>query len=478
MNTKSAAINGGKWITIATVISTVFQFGQMVVLARLLTPGDFGLVAVSNLILSFFQLFTNLGFSNSIIYKQESDRSVLSTIYLMNLTLGLLIFGVIQLATPSIVAFKEEPRLERVLHLSSCYFLIVYFGQIYLFLMEKELQFRTIALIEIVGTFFGTLTTLTLAYNGYHELSLVIGQLVMQAIKTPLLIILGSSLFKPVLRFTFDKVGEHLRFGIFNLGDGILGYVQSNYDNLFIGFVLGNEMLGLYTLAYQLAIFPITKLNPIILQVAYPVLAKMQNNNDELKRLYLKILDILSYCNFPLLVGLFLTADSVVPLLYGPGWEGTVDLIRIFVFIGMMMCLNHPLFTLAFTKGKPNLLFYLNLVTLVVKIPLVYWLGRQYGVTGAAMAFLLTTLFNLILNFAIVHYLIGSFMGVFLRNVARPVLFCLLMVGAVTAYKAFFGYEGIVNALSEIVIGGAIYGGLTLAFKFSIRELKQLRQAL
>lgn len=478
MNTKSAAINGGKWITIATVISTVFQFGQMVVLARLLTPGDFGLVALSNLILSFFQLFTNLGFSNSIIYRQESDRSVLSTIYVLNITLGLLIFGIIQAATPSIIAFKEEPRLERVLHLSSYYFLIVYFGQIYLFLMEKELQFRTIAIIEITGTFFGTITTLTMAYNGYHELSLVIGQLVTQAIKTPLQIILGSSLFKPVLRFAFDKVGEHLRFGFFNLGDGILGYIQSNYDNLFIGFILGNEMLGLYTLAYQLAIFPITKLNPIILQVAYPVLAKMQNDNAELKRLYLKILDILSYCNFPLLVGLFMTADGVVPLLYGPGWEETIGLIQIFVFIGMMMCLNHPLFTLAFTKGKPNLLFYLNLVTLLVKIPLVYWLGRSYGVTGAAAAFLLTTLFNLVVNFGIVHYLIGDFVGVFLRNVARPVLFCLLMVGTIMVYKFLFGYEGVVNVLAEITLGGAVYLGLTLAFKFSVRELKELRQAL
>ena len=208
MNTKKAAINGGKWITIATVIATVLQFGQMVVLARLLTPGDFGLVALSNLILSFFQLFTNLGFSNSIIYKQESDRSVLSTLYLMNIVLGLLIFGLIQVATPAIADFKNEPRLERILHLSSYYFLIVYFGQIYLFLMEKELQFRTIALIEIAGTLVGTLTTLGMAFSGYHELSLVVGQLVTQAIKTPLLILLGRSLFKPALRFDYGKYNE------------------------------------------------------------------------------------------------------------------------------------------------------------------------------------------------------------------------------------------------------------------------------
>ncbi len=478
MNANKAAVNGGKWITIATVVSTAFQFGQMVVLARLLTPAQFGLVALSNLILTFFQLFTNLGFSNSIIYKQESDRAVLSTLYVLNIALGLVIFGVVQLAAPGIAAFKTEPRLERVLHLSSFYFLIVYFGQIYLYLMEKELRFRTIAIIDICGAVVGTATTLVLAWRGWQELSLVVGQLVMQSLKTTLQVVLGSPLFRPSFRFAFGQVNEHLRFGFFNLGDGILGYVQSNYDNLFIGFVLGNEPLGLYTLAYQLAIFPITKLNPIILQVAYPVLAKMQHDTAELKRAYLKILDILSYCNFPLLAGLFITANSVVPLLYGPGWAGTVGLIHIFVFVGMMMCLSHPLFTLAFTKGKPNLLFYLNLATLVVKIPLVYWLGRQYGIMGAATAFLIATFLNLLGNFALVQHLVGDFVGTFGRNIARTGLFCGLMVGGVALYKVLFGYEGITHTILEIVLGGLIYGTLTLAFKFSVTDFRNLKQAL
>lgn len=477
MSNKSTALNGGKWITIATVISTVFQFGQVTVLARLLSPTEFGLVALSNLILTFFQLFTNLGFSGSIIYKQESNHTVLSTLYLLNITLGVLIFGIIQFAAPTIAVFNHEPRLETVLHWGSFYFIIVYVGQLYLFLMEKELQFRTIAIIEVAGTVLGTATTITLAYRGMHEMALVFGQLIGQALRTTLQVIFGYPLFRPRLQFAFGQIREHLRFGLYTFGDGILGFIQANYDNLFIGFILGNEMLGLYTLAYQLSVYPITKLNPIILQVAYPVLAKMQDNNAELKRSYLKILDVLSYCNMPLLAGLFITADTMVPLLYGPGWEATIHLIHIFVFVGVVLCLNHPLFTLAYTKGKPNLLFYLNLATLLVKIPLVYWLGRQYGVTGAAVAFLLATIFNLIVNFFIVRYLIGSFMGPFLRNIAQPLLFCILMIGGVAAYKTFFGYEGIANAIAEVVIGGVIYGSLTLAFKMSLQDIKGLREA-
>lgn len=470
-------MNGGKWITIATVISTLFQFGQVAVLARILAPTDFGLVSVSTLIITFFGIFANLGFSNSIIYKQESDQRVLSTLYWLNLLVGFVIFGVIQLSAPAIVAFYHEPRLELVVRLASCYFLIVYFGQLYYFLLEKELQFRSVAMIDIAGTLVGSATTITLAYNGLAELSLIIGSLVMQTVRTTLQVALGRRFFRPVFAVNFREVSEHLRFGLYNLGDGILGFAQSNFDNIFIGGVLGVKELGYYTIAFQLAVFPAVKLNPIILQVAYPILARMKENMASLKSSYLKILDFISYCNLPLLAGLFITADSVVPLLYGPGWEPTIRLIQIFVFVAAFSCLSHPLFTLAFTKGKPNLLFYLNMATLVVKVPLVYWLS-QYGVTGIAISFVLATLLNMIANFMIVHSLIGNFFGAFLKNILKPIAFCGIMVGVIIGYKAAFGPPDLLGTAVEIVLGGAVYAGLTLAFKLSLAEALAYRQSL
>lgn len=478
MSNTSKAMNGGKWITIATVISTLFQFLQVAVLARLLDPTDFGIVSVSNLIINFFTIFSNLGFSNSIIYKQESDRKVLSTLYFLNLMVGVLMFITIHVSSPYIVTFYHEPKLESVVKLSSYYFLIVYFGQLYLFLLQKELKFKPVAIIDIAGTVIGSAVTIALAYNNYHELSLIIGSLVVQVVKTVFQIAFGLKYFFPVWAFNLKEVKEHLRFGLFNLGDGLIGFVQYNSDNIFIGSMLGVKLLGYYTIAYQLAIFPTTKLNPIILQVAYPILAKMKENVADLKKSYLKILDLISYCNMPLLAGLYITAESVVPLFYGPGWEQSIDLIKIFVFVGIFACLSHPLFTLAFTKGKPNLLFYLNLFTLVVKIPLVYFLGTYWGVTGIAMAFLIATLLNLIANFVIVHALIGDFAGAFLKNLIKPVGFCLVMVGIVYVYKVFIGYSGLANTLVEVAIGGIIYAVLTVAYKFSLTEMKAYRQAL
>jgi PST family polysaccharide transporter/lipopolysaccharide exporter len=476
-NTKKA-MNGGKWITLSTAISTLFQFVQVAILARLLDPADFGIVSISNLIITFFQIFSNLGFSNSIISKQESDRTVLSTLYILNLLVGVVIFVVIHLTTPAIISFYHEPKLERVLHIASFFFLIAYFGQLYMFLLEKELRFKSVAMIDMAGTLIGAGVTITLAYNGFRELSLIIGSVVMQLVKTILQITFGRSLFRPILSFNLDRVKDHLRFGLYNMGDGFLGFIQFNSDNIFIGGMLGVKMLGYYTIAYQLAIFPITKLNPIILQVAYPILAKMKDSTADLKKSYLKILDFISYCNLPLLAGLFITADSVIPLIYGPGWEKTIDLIHIFVFVGIFTCLSHPLYTLVFTKGKPSLLFYLNLGTLLIKIPLVYTFGTYWGVTGIAMAFLLATFLNMIANFAIAHSLIGEFVGDFLRDIAKPLLFCLIMGGVVYTYKSLVGNTGIVNTFVEIGLGGLTYALLTLAYKMSFSQLRAYRQAL
>lgn len=478
MSNKDKAISGGKWITISTVISTAFQFFQVAILARILEPSAFGVVSISTLIIAFFNIFANLGFSNSIIYKQENDRKVLSTLYFLNLLLGLFIFIVIFFSSPIIISYYNEPKLGKVVRLSSLYFLIVYFGQLYYFLLQKELKFKSVAFIDIAGTLIGTCATIILAYRGFEELSLIYGQLLMQLVKSVLQVLLGKKLFTPLPYFKIKLIKEHLKFGMYNVGDGVIGFIQSNSDNIVIGGVLGVKMLGYYTIAYQLAVFPITKLNPIVLQVAYPVLAKIKENNAELKKSYLKILDFLGYLNMPLLAGLFITADSVVPLFYGNGWESTIDLIRIFVFVSFFTCLSHPLFTLAFSKGKPNLLFYLNVATLVIKLPLLYVFSKYWGVTGIAFAFLLATFLNLVLNFFIVNSLIGSFFKDFLTNLLKPITFCLLMISTIYAYKTFIGYTGVLNTISEICIGGVIYGALTLLYKFSISEIKALKKAI
>ncbi len=478
MSTINKAINGGKWITGSTVIATVCQFVQIAILARLLDPSAFGVVSISTLITNFFTIFTNLGFSNSVIARQENNRKILSTLYILNILLGILMFVIIYFSAPLIIAFYKEPRLYKVVRWSSCYFLIVYFGQLYSFILQKELKFKAVASIDIIGAIVATSVTIVLAYSNYQELSLIFGQLSAQVVRSILQIIQGTRYFIPLPYFNLKIIKEHLVFGMYTIGEGLLGFIQFNSDNIIIGGMLGVKILGYYTVAYQLAIFPITKLNPLILQIAHPLLARMKENHAELRQSYLKILDIVSFCTMPLLAGLFITADSVIPLLYGPGWESAVHLVRIFVFLSLFSSLSQPLFMVVFIKGKPKLLFYLNLVTLVIKIPLLYVLGHYWQLTGIAVAFMLTTFINFVFSLFIAQALVGNFMKSFFVNIAQPALFCLLMIGLIFFYKQYVGSAGFLHTGLEIAIGGLTYATLILLFKLSFSELKAFRNAL
>jgi PST family polysaccharide transporter/lipopolysaccharide exporter len=478
MSIKEKAIKSGKWISTSTAFTTMLQFGQVAVLARLLDPTAFGLVGIVTMLVNFFQFFSNLGFSNSIISKQENDRKVLSTIYYLNLILGTCICIILFFSSSLVADFYKEPRLNLVVQLASLNFIIIYFGQIYLFILQKELHFKSVAIIDIAGGIVGTGVTIMLAFGGYNELSLIIGQLVMHVIRTILQILFGIKLFIPLFYFKLNEIKSHIKFGLFNVGDGVVGYAQSNADNFLVSSMLGVEALGYYSLALQLAVFPVQKLNPIILQIAYPVIAKLKDKPEELKRVYIKILDLISFVNFPLLFGLFITVEGVVPLIYGPGWEPTFPLIKIFVFVSMLNCLGHPLYTLVFTKDKPQILFYLNVFLLVVKVPMVYILGKYYGITGIAASFFISTFIYVVINFFIVNSLIGDFFKAFFSNISKVTMFCVSMVVLVSIYKYFVGFSGLLNTIVEIAIGGLTYLILTLIYKYSFSDLKSLKQSL
>lgn len=478
MSNTQKALNGGKWMTTSTIVSTVFQFLQVAVLARLLEPSAFGIVSVSTMIISFFSMFTNLGFNNSIIYKQESDKDILSSLYSLNLLLGLLIFIIVYASAPILASLYHENGLINIIKVSSLFFLIVYFGQIQSILMQKELRFHQLAAIDISASIIGLISTLTFAYQGYREYSLIYGQLITQLWKTLIQVYFGRDLFLPKFRIKYHEVKDHLRFGIYNLGDGIVGFLQSNSDNFLIGSMLGVKALGYYTLASQLAVYPITRLNPIVLQVAYPIVAKMREEAAEMKRAYIKILDFLAYINVPLLAGLFITSDTLVPLLYGANWNPTVGLIRILVLASFFMCLGHPLFTLAYSKGKPNLLFYLNIFTLIIKVPLVYLLGHMGQSTGVAWAFVMATFVNVVANFFIAQYLAGSFIKEFALKLLKTILFSAIMLLCVYLYKNFIGTQGLFDLVMQVLIGGTVFGVLTLKFKLSLLEIKQFKAKL
>lgn len=478
MSNKTKAINGAKWTTVSTVVNAVLQFAQVAVLARLLQPSAFGIVSISTLVINFLSIFAHFGFSNSIIYKQETSPKILSTIYYLNICIGAIMFVVMYVSSPLLVMYYKEPLLSGVLKISACYFPIVFFGQIYNILLEKELRFKAIALTDIFCSTLGTAATVFFAYNGYQAKALVLGLLIQQFTKMLFQNFIGRSYFSPVLYFNLREIKEHLIFGIYNIGENVVGFVNGNIDNILIGGLLGVKPLGYYTIASQIAVYPITRLCPIIIQTSFPIMAKIKDNIDDLKRAYLKIVDFISCCITPLMIGLFLTAANVIPMIYGPGWEITVPLVKIFVLMGVITCMMYPTSPVAYLTGKPNYLFYRNLVVLVIKVPIIYVAARWYGITGTAIGFLIAAVFSVTLNFLLVQKLIGSFFGSLLKDLVKPLFFSAAMTAVILLYKYLVGDTGTINTIAQIVLGGSVYVGLILKYKVSFNEIRNLKSSL
>lgn len=475
MSQQNAVISGAKWTTSATIISTILQFLQMLIVARILSPASFGIVSISTIFINFFNIFVDLGFSNSIIAKQEVDRKNLSTIFFLNIILGVIIFFIIYLLSPLIANFYNNDRLIKVVRTASLFFLFIYYGHIYGLLLIKELQFKDSAIVDITSAIIGSFATMFFAYGGFEEMALIYGQLCLYLTKTLLQILFGLKYFIPVIYFNINKIMDHVKFGFYNLGDGLLGFASSNLDFLIIGRLLGTQQLGYYTIAFQLAVFPITRLNPIILKIAYPIFAKMQATGADLKHAYIKVLDITSFANFPLIAGLFITAESIVPIFYGSKWSPSIPLVHILIFVSFVSCLSHPLFILAYSKNKPNYLFYLNLIIIIIQWPILYLFSYYWQTKGVAFGYLFVSIIGLFANFYIVHILVGNFISILLRTIYKQVLFCLFMVCGVYIYKYYFNNIDKINLTGEIILGGIIYITLILKYKFSYSDLKSLK---
>ncbi|WEK21213.1 MAG: MOP flippase family protein [Candidatus Pedobacter colombiensis] len=477
MSNQKNAINGAKWTTTATIITVLFAFFQLAIIARVLKSSAFGLVAMSTITINFFHIFANLGFTNSIISKQETNKKILSTIFYSSLSLGFILLILVNLFSHLIADYFNEPRLIHIIRISSINFPLIYAGQIYNILLQKELRFKSLAIIDVSSSLVGTIVTTSLAYNNYEELSLIYGEVFYTAFKLILFVTIGTKLFNPILYFNLKDIKDHLRFGVYNLGEGILSYAGGNSESIIIGKIIGAKALGLYTIAYQLAVYPIVRLNPIIMQVTYPIMAKIKDVAS-LKRAYIKIIDFITYCNFPLLAGLFITSTSVVPLVYGKGWIDTIPLVKVIVFVSLLKCITAPISSLAFTRGKPNLIFYLNLVILIIKLPILYFFSTSFGLIGVAYANLLTTTIETILTSFLAKYLIGNYFKEFFTNIYKPILLCLIMVVVIAVYQHFIISTNLFHTIIQIAIGGSIYLGLTLKYKLSLSEILELKKSL
>lgn len=363
VNLKKQAIGGVKWTTSSMLIVTVLQFAKLAILARFLDPADFGLMAVMMVVIGFSQAFQDMGLSNAIIQRQNITHTQLSSLYWLNIASGILLCLIVLAISPFVAKFYDEPRITGLMGMLSCVFILVAIGNQYRVLCQKKLDFRTMETINVIAAIAALSVAITLAVKGFGVLSLVVAMITQAGLASTLFLWVGLRRYhKPSLIYRHSELQGFYGFGLYQMGERSINYISANADKLLIGKLVGMNATGFYNLAWQLIIFPLSKINPIVNKVAFPVYSKVQDDPAALNRYYCFNVKALSIVTMPLLAFLLFFSHEVVRLVFGEGWAATAELLPALAFVGIIKALGNPGGAIILALGRADVGFWWNVV--------------------------------------------------------------------------------------------------------------------
>lgn len=464
---RSSAVAGVKWTSAATATILVLQFVQLSVLAHFLSPEDFGLMASVVVVAGLAQAFADMGLSKVIIARQKTTDDAISSLFWLNVLAGVLVFAAVLGSTPLIVGFYDEPELSDLIPWVAAAFMVAALGQLSQSVLQRDLHFDRLATADLGAVAAGMAVAIASASQGAGALALVWGLLAQQGVWAALLVRAAWPWWRPRLHFRTHEVRGHIGFGLYQMGERSINYLYSSVDYLLIGRFLGADALGAYSIAYQLAVRPLLKLNPVLTRVAFPVFAKKQQDDAALRRGLAELVRLVAFVAFPLLVGLAVLAPQLVPLAFGDEWSDSIPLIQILAGLGALKAVVNPIGALLLAKDRPDLGFKMNAVMLVVTA-LALWTVVGLGVAAVAATYLGVVAVSFLIWCRVLRAVVGFGLSDYLSAIGWPALLALGMgVAMEAAYLAI--RQGVAEPTTILAIvalvGVASYAGLVVRYR-------------
>lgn len=458
---RHAAVKGTFWSAVSTVFNRGLRFVITIFLARLLLPSDFGLVAMGLMVMDIAGLMSDLGLGAALIQRKQLDPQHLTTCFWANQMIGVGLWGMTVGASPWVAAFYRNADVRPILSMMALNFLIAPLGSIPWVLLNRELKFKELMITQTMATAVRAATSLALAWRGAGVWSLVWGPLA--GTITGSIVNWWYCRWRPSIGWSWTHFRELFRFGKNVFGEKFLGFFSANSDNLITGRFLGATTLGFYNFAYQIPHLAETHLAPIVTRVLFPVLSKVQDDRERLRRGYLQSLRWIMVAAAPFAIGLFVAAPEFVPVVYGAQWQPVVFPLQILCLAGLIHALTTGVWTVQQSIGRPDIGFWWNLWTLPLIIGTLIASAR-WGIIGVATAMLTVSLAQSLVIQHITNRLISLSWRRFLGAIRAPVIAAACM-GVVAAACRLFLLSQSWSAWA--VLGTtAVAGGLSYALFF------------
>ncbi len=459
---KQKTISGLFWSAIDSFAVQGVTFVVGIILARLLTPREFGLIGMITIFTAISASFVNSGFTNALIRKKDCTQADYSTVFYYNMAMGLFFYLILFFSAVAISNFFNEPELKWIVRVIGLGLIIQSVTIIQNTTLTKRIDFKLLARIAVLSGILSGAIGIIMAYNGFGVWSLVARTLAGKFFNSVFLWIWNR--WRPSLIFSKESFKELFAFGSKLMVSGLIDTAYRNIYNLVIGKFFSAQQLGFYTRADMFKNLPSQNLTSVMSRVTYPVLAQMQDNKQMLKAGYKKMIKSIMLISFVLLAGMAAVAEPMVLTLIGQQWRPSIVYLQLLCFVGAIYPLHALNLNMLQVQGRSDLFLKLEIIKKMIAIPAII-IGIIWGIKVMILGMWVINLIAYYLN----SYYSGRHINYPMREQIAdifPSFLLALFVGAMVFIAGWLmPFDNLAKLILQILIGAIISIGLSETLK-------------
>jgi O-antigen/teichoic acid export membrane protein len=432
-----------------------FTFG--IALARLLSPRDFGLMAMLAALYQLTSPLATLGLGEALVQRQDLTEAHRSSAFWVLVLGGSLLTGVFMTCAPAIAALYGTSELVPLAMLVSGIFVLDAIGSVPRAIVARRLDFRAIARLQCGVAVIAGASAVTLAWHGFGPVSLVADLLITSAFEGVLLF--RASAWRPRLAFRMTALRDVLGFGAYNLAARMTSLSAGPMDQLVIGKFLGSTTLGLYARAYNIMRVPLLNVSRSIVRAMFPSLALIQDDVARVRETYVRTTAMVALATVPMCLGFFAAAEPLVVGVFGPQWRETVPILRVLSLAGLVQCITALPNIVFLSQGRPDLQFRLTGLERISTLTAIV-IGLHWGVLGVATAYLSSTCLTAVPTLYVAAKVVHLRLGTLFATLSPVLLAGALMTAVVVAIDVWAPpFDLRVRLVVEVLSGILAYWG-------------------
>jgi O-antigen/teichoic acid export membrane protein len=443
---------GAVWMLITRVLVKSLGLISSIVLARLLAPGDFGLVAIAMSIYAFILLFGSVGFNSALIQKAEATNHDYDAVWSLGIIFGFFAGIVFILNANNIAIYFNDERLVPIIYCVSILFVINGFVNTGVVKFQRELNFKRELKFQLIPKLISFCSTLSLAYILQNYWALVIGMLVHQLMITITSYVMSR--YKP--KFRISGIRKLFNFSKWIMLNQFFYYINNRSMDLIVGKLISTRASGIYNISLEIASIPVTEVVAPINKSAFPAYSRAQKDLSQLQELFLQTITLIGYISIPAVFGVFFVIDIFVPVVLGEQWNDTIVIIEYLSIASLFLGLSSNAGYLLIALGKPFISTLNAFLRTLLLITSAIILINLYGLPGAAMGMVISSIAGFFLAYLFTAYYSQLNIFTILAVFFRPLVAALVMAFSLTLLKQQYFIDLSLSSLVATVLAGII----------------------